>query len=186
MQAIDLSAEEAITVFSPLAETIWLIALADGSVKIIKDKMVTADEGKILDYETVRAYYKEGYVYTPDMKQWDDELSLQALRALAAAGEREKQLDMRFRHTDIGFEWHDIFVRVLVDANGKPDRVLLLGRQATDSQRAHIIETAVSTEYDYVNYIEADNNSYVRYIANAATGTPLPPLASDDYENEVA
>ena len=37
-----------------------------------------------------------------------------------------------------------------------------------------------------MTYIEADNNSYVMYIANHAAGTPLPPVASDDYENEVA
>ena len=37
-----------------------------------------------------------------------------------------------------------------------------------------------------MTYIEADNNSYVMYVANHGAGTPLPPVASDDYENEVA
>lgn len=186
MQTIDLSAEEAIAVFSPLAEAIWLVSLADGSVEIIKDRMTQDYQGKIVTYEDLGVYYKTEYVYPPDIKHWDDELSLEALRAMAASGKWEKRFDMRFKHADIGFEWHDTFVRVLSDAQGQPDRVMLISRQTTDSQRAHIIETAVSTEYDYVTYIEADNNSYVRYFANAVTGTPQPPVASDDYESEVA
>ena len=46
MQAINLSAAEALASFSPLVETIWLVTLADGSVNIIKDTMSKGYEGK--------------------------------------------------------------------------------------------------------------------------------------------
>ena len=51
MQAINLSAAEVLASFSPLAETIWLAALADGSVKIIKDTMTKEYEGEIVQYD---------------------------------------------------------------------------------------------------------------------------------------
>lgn len=186
MQAINLSAAEALASFSPLAETIWLVALADGSVKIIKDTMTEAYEGKVVKYDDISNYYRKWYVYPPDLCRWDAWLSLEALQAMADQGGKEAQFDIRFKNSVIGFEWHEGYVQVLNDADGQPDRVMIVGHQTTDNRRAHIIETAVGTEYDYVTYIEADNNSYVMYIANHAAGTPLPPVASDDYENEVA
>lgn len=186
MQAINLSAAEALASFSPLVETIWLVTLADGSVNIIKDTMSKGYEGTVVMYNDLSDYYRRWYVYPPDLSQWDERLSLEALRAMADQGVQRAHFDLRFKNAVIGFEWHEGYAQVLTDAEGRPDRVMVVGHQTTNSQRAHIIETAVSTEYDYVTYIEADNNSYVMYIANHATGTPLPPVASDDYETEVA
>lgn len=99
MQAINLSAAEALAGFSPLAETIWLVALADGSVKIIKDTMTKAYEGKVVKYDDISNYYRKWYVYPPDLCRWDDWLSLEALQAMAAQGVQEAQFDIRFKNS---------------------------------------------------------------------------------------
>lgn len=113
-------------------------------------------------------------------------LSIEALRAMAASGCRKKKFDMRFSNNQFGFEWHEAFLNILTDKNGLPDRVLLTSRYVNNFRKARIVETAVQTEYDYVVYIEADTNSYVMYTSNRESGTPVPPVASNDYEKEVA
>ena len=72
------------------------------------------------------------------------------------------------------------------DKSGIPDRVILSSRYVNHCRKAQIVEAAVQTEYDYVVYIEANTNSYVMYTSNRESGTPVPPIASNDYEKEVA
>ena len=93
---------------------------------------------------------------------------------------------MRFCNDLLGFEWHEAFIRILKDKSGIPDRVILFSRYVNHCRKAQIVEAAVQTEYDYVVYIEANTNSYVMYTSNRESGTPVPPIASNDYEKEVA
>ena len=166
-------------------DTIWEISLVEDSVAIIRDSMTPTMEGNRIKYSELCDTYSKNYIYPPDIARWDEFLSVDALRNMATSGCREKTFEMRFLNTQFGFEWHEACVSLLRDARGEPDRVLLTSRHANEFRRTQIVETAVRTEYDYVVYIEADKNSYVMYASNKGSGTPLPPVASDDYEQEV-
>lgn len=130
--------------------------------------------------------YVRDYVYPADLTRWEDVLSLHAFRKMASDGNTKITFDMRFRNKSLGFEWHEAYLILLYDEAGIPDRLLLTSRNVNQYRKTGIIERAVETEYDYVVYIEPDKNSYVMYSANHETGTPVPPVASDDYAFEVA
>lgn len=169
-----------------LADTVWIISLDDGQIRVLKDMMTPAREGQVSDYEKLYTIYFNEYVYPPDQCKWKSLLSLPALRAFAASGCKKRKFDMRFCNDLFGFEWHETLIHALTDEEGRADRILLTSKYVNDCRKAHIVEVAVRTEYDYVVYIEADANSYVMYTSNRESGTPVPPLAGNNYEEEVA
>lgn len=168
-----------------LANAVWVVSLEEGCLEILKDSMTPELEGKLLDYSNLSDMYIQEYVYPADRERWKEMLSLDALRAMASSECRRKMLDMRFCNEVFGFEWQDIYIHILTDEEGTPDRALLTSRNMNDYRKAQIVEAAVQTEYDYVVYIEVDKNSYVMYTSNTESGTPVPSIAGSDYENEV-
>ena len=171
--------------FRHIVDTIWIISIDDAQVEILRDSMMPEEEGQVLDYKILSDTYISDYVYPPDVDLWNEALSFPALKAFSVSGLCEKRLDMRFSNTLFGFEWHEAFVRVLNGDTGKK-HILLTSRYVNAVRKASIVEKAVETEYDYVVYIEANKNSYVMYTSNHESGTPVPPVASDDYERELA
>lgn len=180
-----LNSVDLMDVMGSLADAAWIITLHNKQVKIIQDPMIPELVGKQLDYSALNDIYTREYVYPPDLGRWEKILSWEALQALVASGVREKKFDMRFSNPLFGFEWHEARMNVLRDEDGVANRILLTSRHVNDFRKAQIVEAAVQTEYDYVVYIEADTNSYVMYTANHESGTPVPPIASSDYEKEV-
>lgn len=186
MTDTSLSLNELFNGVNGLVDTLWVITLGNGMVEIVKDTMTPELEGRCLDYTELSHTYVKEYVYPADLERWEEILSLDSLKKIAASGVRDKKFDMRFCNDMFGFEWHEAFIHILTDADGVPDRVILSSRYVNNFRKAQIVETAVQTEYDYVVYIEADKNSYVMYTSNRESGTPVPPIASNDYEGEVA
>lgn len=168
-----------------LMDTIWTIYPEDGSVEVWKDSMNPVLENTKHDYISLYNITKND-VYPPDHSLWDETVSLEAFHKMITEGYSHQTFDMRFCNDHFGFEWHECFIDILVDEEGKPDRILLSSRNVNDFRKSQIIETAVQSEYDYVVYIEASKNSYVMYTSNSTSGTPVPPVASSDYEFEVA
>lgn len=186
MTITNLNLSELVDGFSEMVDTIWVINLATGQLSIIRDSMTPELVNREFDYTKISHTYVQEYVYPADLEKWDAYLSLESLRAMAASGCRKNKFDMRFYNNRFGFEWHEAFVTILTDSSGQPDRAILTSRYVNNFRKAHIVETAVQTEYDYVVYIEADTNSYVMYTSNHESGTPVPPIASSNYEHEVA
>lgn len=168
-----------------LTDTVWVVSLKEGCLEILKDSMTPELEGKLLDYSNLSDMYMQEYIYPADRERWKELLSLEALRKMAASECRTRTFDMRFCNDIFGFEWQETYIHIFTDEAGTPDRALLTSRNMNDYRKAQIVEAAVQTEYDYVVYIEADKNSYVMYTSNMESGTPVPPVASNDYENEV-
>ena len=181
-----LNLEELLCGVNELVDTLWIVTLGNEKVEIIKDSMTPEREGECLDYTELCQTYIQEYVYPADLGKWEEILSLNSLRQMAASGVANKKFDMRFCNDLFGFEWHEAFIRILKDESGIPDRVILFSRYVNHCRKAQIVEAAVQTEYDYVVYIEANTNSYVMYTSNRESGTPVPPIASNDYEKEVA
>ncbi len=186
MQTPDLSTTELLDSFRGLMDTMWVITPEENRVEILRDSMTPEWEGRVLDYSELCDTYMKSFIYMPDMDWWDEVLSLRALKQFCISGQKNRDFDMRFKNTHFGFEWHEAHVSRIAGNGDRPDRIMLTSRFANSDRKAAIVETAVQTEYDYVVYIEADKNSYVMYSSNDSTGTPLPPVASDDYEKEVA
>lgn len=186
MSRCHLEQSELIDGIQNIVDTIWLIVLESGSVKILKDSMTPELEGGELSYTELYDKYVRDYVYPADLARWEDILSLQSLRQMVSNGDTKRTFDIRFQNKFLGFEWHEAYLTLLYDEEGIPDRLLLTSRNVNQYRKTGIIERAVETEYDYVVYIEPDKNSYVMYSANRETGTPVPPVASDDYAFEVA
>ena len=181
-----LNLEELLCGVNELVDTLWIVTLGNEKVEIIKDSMTPEREGECLDYTELCQTYIQEYVYPADLGKWEEILSLNSLRQMAASGVANKKFDMRFCNDLFGFEWHEAFIRILKDKSGIPDRIILSSRYVNHCRKAQIVEAAVQTEYDYVVYIEANTNSYVMYTSNRESGTPVPPIASNDYEKEVA
>lgn len=181
----NLNAEELLDVLKDTTDTIWLLTLKDFKVKILKDRMTPDLEGKSMDYEELGEFYAANYVYPPDLYKWYQKASAGALKKLCMTGCRKMQFDMRFSNQKFGFEWHQSYFRILEDTHGNPDRILMTSMYVNEYRKNAIISKAAESEYDYVAYIEADKNSYVMYTSNDESGTPVPPVASDDYESEV-
>lgn len=181
-----LNLEELLCGVNELVDTLWIVTLGNEKVEIVKDSMTPEREGECLDYTELCQTYIQEYVYPADLGKWEEILSLNSLRQMAASGVANKKFDMRFCNDLLGFEWHEAFIRILKDKSGIPDRVILFSRYVNHCRKAQIVEAAVQTEYDYVVYIEANTNSYVMYTSNRESGTPVPPIASNDYEKEVA
>lgn len=181
----DLYPEELLNVLKNTVDTIWLISLEDYSVKILADSMMPGLVGLLLDFEQLEAVYLKNCVYPPDVEKWKEMLSASSLKEMAAKKCRKKVFEMRFCNEVFGFEWHQTFLDLLEREEGA-GHILLTSRHVNNFKKAGIIEKAVDTEYDYVVYIEADKNSYVMYTTNHETGTPVPPVASNNYEAEVS
>ena len=186
MAVSELNLSDFLDGFKEMVDTIWVITLASGRLSILRDSFTPELENKEFDYAEIGKTYVQEYIYPADLKKWETYLSLESLRKMAASGCRKKNFDMRFCNDLFGFEWHEAFLTLLTDSSGQPDRVLLTSRSVNNFRKAQIIETAVQTEYDYVVYIEAKTNSYVMYASNKESGTPVPPIASSNYEGEVA
>lgn len=167
-----------------LMDTIWTIYLENGCVEIQKDSMNPELENTKHDYASLNMIIKND-VYPPDYSLWDEAVSFEAFQKMIIEGCFHKTFDMRFCNEHFGFEWHKTFIDILVDEDGKPDRVLLSSHNVNDFRKSQIIEAAVKSEYDYVVYIEASKNSYVMYTAGSASETP-PPVTSSNYEAVVA
>lgn len=181
----NLNTEEMMDILTSTTDTVWLLTLKDLKVRILKDNMTPDLEGKDMDYEELSEFYAENYVYPPDLNRWHRMASIPALKKMCAAKSGRVQFDMRFCNENLGFEWHQGTFGVLRDGQGNPDRILMTSVHVNDYRRNAIISKAVESDYDYVAYIEADKNSYVMYTSNHESGTPVPPVASDDYESEV-
>ena len=175
-----LNLEELLCGVNELVDTLWIVTLGNEKVEIVKDSMTPEREGECLDYTELCQTYIQEYVYPADLGKWEEILSLNSLRQMAASGVANKKFDMRFCNDLLGFEWHEAFIRILKDKSGIPDRVILFSRYVNHCRKAQIVEAAVQTEYDYVVYIEANTNSYVMYTSNRESGTPVPPIASND------
>lgn len=186
MLSTKLNLNELLTGLYEMADSVWLITLDNGTLNVVRDSMNPEGEGKQLDYTRVSETYIQEYVYPADLNKWKANLSLQALREMAASGRRKNKFDMRFSNKQFGFDWHETFVHILTDKEGNADRALLISRNVNDFRKAQFVEAAVQTEYDYVVYIEAETNSYIMYTSHDESGTPIPPVASNDYEGEVA
>lgn len=186
MKEQNLHTAELLGVLEDIMDSIWLINLADHRVEILHNYMIPEMAGVTTDYEEVYAVYLRDYVYPADREKWQALMSIMALKEISQKEKRKVHFDMRFRNESFGFEWHQVHLNVLFDEAGSPDRVLLTSRYVNNLRKGEIVTKAVEGEYDYVVYIEADKNSYVMYTSNSETGTPVPPVASNDYELEVA
>lgn len=182
----NLRIEDFLNNIGDMVDSIWIIALKDYQVEILKDTMTGDLEGRVLDYGELSKKYMREFVYSPDIEQWMQNMSPEAVGRLARSGQGRIKFEMRFGNQLFGFEWHETVMSVLKDEGGRADRILLTSRNINDYRKAGIVEKAVESEYDYVVYIEADRNSYVMYNSNQETDTPVPPVASNDYEKQVA
>ena len=185
MKLTNLQGAELINVLKSTMGSLWLITLESQEVEILQNVMIPELTGRVMDYKELIAIYLQEYVYPSDKEKWQACMSLSALKEMCQSACREKVFEMRFRNQSFGFEWHQAFLHVFEDESGKPDRILLSSRYINEFKRGEIIAKAVETEYDYVNYIDADTNSYVMYASNVQSGTPMPPITSNDYEMEV-
>lgn len=154
-----------------LMDTIWTIYLEDGCVEIQKDSMNPELANTKHDYISLNKIIKND-IYPPDHSLWDETVSLEAFHKMIAEGCFHKTFDMRFCNDHFGFEWHEAFIDILFDKEGKPDKVVLSSRNVNDFRKSQIIEAAVKSEYDYVIYIEASKNSYVMYTAGFGKRNP--------------
>lgn len=185
MSVINLQGAELLNVLKSTMGSLWLITLESQEVEIIQNFMIPELTGRVMDYKELNAAYLQEYVYPADKKKWQEYMSISALKEMCQSACREKTFEMRFRNQSFGFEWHQAFLHVFEGENGDPNRILLSSRYINELKRGEIIAKAVETEYDYVNYIDADSNSYVMYASNKQSGTPMPPIMSNDYEREV-
>lgn len=181
-----LSIEELLQSLKNLVDTIWIITLETGRVEIIKNFIAKEWEKQEIDYSVLCDLYTRKYVYPADLDCWNENLSLEALKKMAFSSCKEKKFDIRFHNQELSFEWHETFLQVLKGEGETPERILLTSKYVNSYRKASIIEKAVEAEYDYIVYIEASRNSYVMYANNHQSGTPLPPIASNNFEEEVA
>ena len=98
--------------------------------------MTPEREGECLDYTELCQTYIQEYVYPADLGKWEEILSLNSLRQMAASGVANKKFDMRFCNDLLGFEWHEAFIRILNDKSGIPDRVILSSRYVNHCRKA--------------------------------------------------
>lgn len=101
-----LNLEELLCGVNELVDTLWIVTLGNEKVEIIKDSMTPEREGECLDYTELCQTYIQEYVYPADLGKWEEILSLNSLRQMAASGVANKKLDMRFCNDLFGFEWH--------------------------------------------------------------------------------
>lgn len=186
MEGQSLHTEELMDILKNTTDTVWLLTLRDFRVTILKDSMTPDMEGQTMDYRWLHDHYAANYVYSTDLDKWCQMTSVSAIKDLCLTECRTKQFDMRFRNSRFGFQWHETRIHILEDGRGKPDRILITSIHVNEYRENTIITKAVESEYDYIVYIEADKNSYVMYTSNHESGTPVPPVASSDYEAEVS
>lgn len=180
-----LNANELLVNYQYLMDIMWVIYPEEDSVEILKDTIAPELVNIKQDYTSLCNFLKS-YVYPPDHALWDEITSLETFHKMIAKNCFHKQFDIRFCNDRFGFEWHEAFIDIFTNDDGIQDRILLSSKNVNAIRKSHIIEKAVQSEYDYVVYIEADKNSYVMYASNSANDTPVPPVASSNYEQEVA
>ena len=108
-----LNLEELLCGVNELVDTLWIVTLGNEKVEIIKDSMTPEREGECLDYTELCQTYIQEYVYPADLGKWEEILSLNSLRQMAASGVANKKFDMRFCNDLFGFEWHEAFYSYL-------------------------------------------------------------------------
>lgn len=166
-------------------DTIWEIDLPSMQAKIWHDTITPELVGSICSLNKLITLYLDTYIYNSDYAKILDEISPDAMRALASSENKYKRFEVRFHTRLSGFEWHEAFCYAFNDGKSNHGTILLWSRLINSEKRNGIIEAAVRSEYDYVVYLEADNNSYVMYSANFDSGTPLPPVVGLDYTYEM-
>ena len=169
----------------PISDSIWEIDLGTFRTRIWHDTMTPEMTGSERDFSELIRHYLERHIVVADREKCLLEVSPDALRTLAASETKRKHFDMRLYADASGFEWHETFCQAFTPDNGSTGTVLFWSRCVNSEKRNSIIETAVRQEYDYIAYLEADNNSYVMYSANFKSGTPLPPVVGTDYTHEM-
>lgn len=131
-----LNLEELLCGVNELVDTLWIVTLGNEKVEIVKDSMTPEREGECLDYTELCQTYIQEYVYPADLGKWEEILSLNSLRQMAASGVANKKFDMRFCNDLLDFEWHEAFIRILKDKSGIPDRVILSSRYVNHCRKA--------------------------------------------------
>ena len=98
-----LNLEELLCGVNELVDTLWIVTLGNEKVEIIKDSMTPEREGECLDYTELCQTYIQEYVYPADLGKWEEILSLNSLRQMAASGVANKKFDMRFCSSAVVF-----------------------------------------------------------------------------------
>ena len=85
-----LNLEELLCGVNELVDTLWIVTLGNEKVEIVKDSMTPEREGECLDYTELCQTYIQEYVYPADLGKWEEILSLNSLRQMAASGVANK------------------------------------------------------------------------------------------------
>ena len=85
-----LNLEELLCGVNELVDTLWIVTLGNEKVEIVKDSMTPEREGECLDYTELCQTYIQEYVYPADLGKWEEILSLNSLRQMAASGNEFK------------------------------------------------------------------------------------------------
>lgn len=168
-----------------VSDAIWEIDLGTFRTKIWHDTMTPDMVGTEPDLQELIHLYLKHHVHRADYGKCLAEMSPDALRALATSEGKRKQFEMRLHADDSHFEWHRTFCQAFNANEENPGTVLFWSRCINSEKRNSIIEKAVGPEYDFIAYLEADNNSYVMYSVNTGSGTLLPPVVGENYTREM-
>lgn len=180
-----LTIADFIDTLRPFSDAIWEIDLDTFGTKIWHDTMTPELAGHERNLTELVQLYLTGHVHSADREKCLVELSPESLRLLATGETKSKRFEMRLYADTHHFEWHETYCRFCPSNGHSSGAILFWSRCINSEKRNSIIEAAVRPEYDYITYLEADNNSYVMYSANFESGTPLPPVAGSDYTKEM-
>lgn len=185
MHPVDFYAKDIIMGIGSFMEAVWEINVVTEQVYIWSEKVLSDRTNQILPYNELFSFFLSNYICEPDRKVWRQYMSLDVLKDLIESGKKNSSFEIRILGEPLGVDWYEIFCTVISNEESANKNVMMCFRNISDKKRSAIIETAVQSEYDYVIYLEADDNSYVMYSSNETSGTPLPPAARNDYTLEM-
>lgn len=181
MHPVDFYAKDIIMGIGSFMEAVWEIDTVNNKVYIWNEKILPEKTNQTIPYEELFLSFMSNYIYKSDQMVWTQYMSLDALKDLINSGRKNSSFEIRIFGKPFGMEWYEVFCTVVSHGDSGHKNVIMCARNISSKRRAGIIETAVQSEYDYVIYLEANDNSYIMYSSNEASGTPLPPLAGNDY-----
>ncbi|MCX7981476.1 MAG: PAS domain S-box protein [Syntrophales bacterium] len=197
-RALEESEKKLRLIIDNLGEAIWLFDL-----DLTNEEMISPGDLAVTGYTPEEIYAMPiNEFLLPDsfelgMKVLEEEL------AKEQSGEpidpiRTRTLEVKLRRKEGGFIWYEIKARFLRDENGKPTKILLVGRNITDRKQAEealenserkyrmIVENmyesvwSLSLDLKTKNYISPSEVSMTGYTPDEIVDMPLEELVLPD------
>lgn len=163
-----------LNILKKFCDSLWEYSIEDNMVYLHYDTTTPDLCEKWIDYQQIFDLYYQHYVHPSELHKWNELLSKEKLLEFYESDLEEKHFYIRL-NINGKLEWHEVYLEKSGDGN-----ITLMSHDIHKLKRNDAVIKAVDPKFDYVTYINVQDQSYILYSSNE-NETIIPTSKSDNY-----